>query len=73
MAPHGDRQVIIGQNIDYTFLVGGANPQAINAYVQVGRAIAFIDPQYFGNVGPNSNVERAITLSTDALKKVFGR
>ncbi|MGZ4739008.1 MAG: hypothetical protein ACXVLM_07215 [Ilumatobacteraceae bacterium] len=72
IAAHGDRQVIIGQTIDYTFLVGGANAQAINAYVQVGRAIAFIDPQYLGDVGPNSNVEKAITASTDALKKVFG-
>ena len=72
IAPHGDRQVIIGQKIEYTFLVGGASAGAINAYVQVGRAIAFIDPQHLGNVGPNSNVERAITLSTDALKKVFG-
>jgi hypothetical protein len=73
VAKHGDRQVIIGQNINYTFLVGGTNAQAINAYVQVGRAIAFIDPQYFRTTGPNSNVEHAITFSTDALKNVFGR
>ncbi len=73
IAPHGDRQVIVGQKIEYTFLVGGASAGAINAYVQVGRAIAFIDPQYVGTVAPNSNVERAITLSTDALKRVFGR
>ena len=72
IAPHGDRQVIIGQKIDYTFLVGAASPEAINAYVQVGRAIAFIDPQYLSDVGPNSNVEKTITASTDALKKVFG-
>jgi hypothetical protein len=68
---HGDRQVIFGQKIDYTFLNGSASAGAINAYVQVGRAIAFVDPQHLGDVGPNSNVEQAITLSTDALKKVF--
>jgi hypothetical protein len=73
VALHGDRQVIIGQNIDYSFsLGGGVSVQVINAYVQVGRAIAFIDPQYFSDVGPNSNVEQAVTASTDALKKVFG-
>jgi hypothetical protein len=73
VAPHGDRQIIIGQRIHYTFV--GDTPQApvaINAFVQVGRAIAFIIPQYLGDVGPTSNVEKAITLSTDALKKVFG-
>ena len=74
ITPHGDRQVIIGQTIDYTLSVGGTidGVQAINAFVQVGRAIAFIDPQYFGDVSPSSNVEQAITVSTDALQKVFG-
>lgn len=73
IALHGDRQVIIGQKIDYAFAGGGgASVEAVNAYVQVGRAIAFIDPQYFSDVGPNSHVEQAITVSTDALKKVFG-
>ncbi|HEX2783443.1 MAG TPA: hypothetical protein VHN36_07640 [Ilumatobacteraceae bacterium] len=74
VAPHGDRQVIIGQKIDYSISgAGGLSVEAVNAYVQVGRAIAFIDPQYFSDVGPNSNVEQAITVSTDALKKVFGQ
>jgi hypothetical protein len=73
IAPHGDRQVIIGQKIDYAFSGGGgASVEGVNAYVQVGRAIAFIDPQYFSDVGPKSSVEQAITASTDALKKVFG-
>ena len=73
IAPHGDRQVIIGQKIDYTFLVGAASAEAINAYVQVGRAIAFIDPQYLSDVSSTSNVELAITASTNALKDVFGK
>jgi hypothetical protein len=72
IASHGERQVVFGQTIEYTFPNGRATAGAINAYVQVGRAIAFIDPQHFGDVGPNSNVEHAITISTDALKKVFG-
>src|SRR3954447_1472797 len=70
---HGDRQVIIGQRIHYIFV--GDPPEdveAVNAFVQVGRAIAVVDPKYVGDVGPTSNVEKAITLSTDALKKVFG-
>ena len=72
IAQHGDRQVIISQRIVYTTFQSGANVEAINAYVQVGRAISFIDPQYLGDVGPNSNVERAIAASTAALQKVFG-
>ena len=72
IAQHGDRQVIISQRITYTTFQSGANVVAINAYVQVGRAISFIDPQFLGDVGPNSNVEQAITASTNALKKVFG-
>jgi hypothetical protein len=73
IAAHGDRQIVIGQKIDYTFGGGGAaSPEAINAYVQVGRAIAFIDPEYLSDVSPTSNVETTITASTDALKKVFG-
>lgn len=69
---HGDRQVVFGQKIKYSFLVGGTDAGAINAFVQVGRAITFIDAQYLGDAGPTSNVERAITASTDALEKVFG-
>jgi hypothetical protein len=73
IATHGDRQVIIGQKIDYSFSGGaGASVEAVNAYVQVGRAIAFVDPQYFSDVSPNSNVEQVIAASTDALKRVFG-
>ncbi|HEY4609900.1 MAG TPA: hypothetical protein VIH06_11865, partial [Ilumatobacteraceae bacterium] len=73
VAAHGDRQIVFGQKISYTFLVGGADAGAINAFVQVGRAIAFIDPQYLGSVGPGTNVETAIGASTDALEKVFGQ
>jgi hypothetical protein len=72
IAQHGDRQIIITQRITYTTFQSGGNAVAINAYVQVGRAIVFIDPQYLGDVGPNSNVEQAIAASTEALQKVFG-
>ena len=71
---HGDRQVIIGQQIDYSLSAGQtATAVAVNAYVQVGRAIAFVDPEYLGDTGPDSNVEHTITVSTDALEKVFGK
>jgi hypothetical protein len=73
VAPHGDRQVVFGQKIQYKFPVGSASAGAINAYVQVGRAIAFIDPQHLGDLGPDSNVERAIAASTAALERVFGQ
>ncbi len=73
IAPHGDRQIAIGQAIHYVLSTGVTiDPQAVNVFVQVGRAIAFIDPQYFDDVGPTSNVVEAITASTNALKQVFG-
>ena len=72
IALHGDRQIIIGQHIDYTFTDSSARVDAINAFVQVGRAISFVDMQYFGLLDPASNVERAITASANALQNVFG-
>ena len=73
IALHGDRQVIIGQKIHYVLSPGGPlDVQAINAFVQVGRAISFIDVQDYGDYTANSNVMEAITASADALKKVFG-
>lgn len=76
LLPHGDRQVIIGQKIDYSLYQGGSTvhvyPEAINVFVQVGRAIGFVDPQYLSDLGPNSNVERTVTAMTNQLEKEFG-
>jgi hypothetical protein len=76
LASHGDRQVIIGQKIDYTIYISGGvmhvDPEAINAFVQVGRAIGFVDPQYFSDVGPGSHVEKTIAAMTVELERVFG-
>jgi hypothetical protein len=74
---HGDRQITFGQTIDYTIAYNGATirliPHAINGFVQVGRAIGFVDMAYMDDVGPGSNVEKALTLVTENLEKVFGQ
>jgi hypothetical protein len=76
IASHGDRQVIFGQTSDYSLKVSGGTlrviPHAINGFVQVGRAIGFVDMLYMDDVGPSSNVERDLTKMTAALERVFG-
>jgi hypothetical protein len=68
---HGDRQIVFGQRVDYRFS-GEPGPAVLvaNVYVQVGRAIAWISPQYysFGSEGLNARIK----LSSDALERVFG-
>ncbi|MEP7203762.1 MAG: hypothetical protein ABI894_14195 [Ilumatobacteraceae bacterium] len=70
---HGERQFIIGQHIRYSFPNGPQERDFINAYVQVGRAITFVNPEL--STGPNSlaNVENVIAASADALEAEFGR
>jgi hypothetical protein len=70
---HGDRQVSFGQLVHETLTSGNVDLYLINVYVQVGRAIAWVDPQYF----PESNtplyrVDKAVDASTRALEAVFG-
>jgi hypothetical protein len=73
IAPHGDRQVIIGQH--ETLLHNGFRLEYyfVNAYVQVGRAISLIDPVYVADAGnPLLNVNNDITAATTALTNAFG-
>lgn len=77
IAPHGDRQIIIGQHTTYSgeaIKYSGATDEfRINAYIQVGRAISWINPRYLpGAQQPLFVSEKAITASATALEAVFG-
>jgi hypothetical protein len=72
-ARHGDRQIIIGQQSTLVIRFRSEETYLVNAYVQVGRAISWINPRYVEN---DSNrlvaVDKAITAATTALNNVFG-
>jgi hypothetical protein len=69
---HGDRQVIIGQHLTVTRSGGGADEvHLVNAFVQVGRAITWINPRLPAS-GDLSEVEKDITAATTALKNASG-
>ena len=72
VASHGDRQIVIGQH-----LVFGASPgdggipvDTMNVWVQIGRAVVFVDPgtDSYDSLDPASRIERAVSAATDALQ-----
>jgi hypothetical protein len=72
VASHGDRQIVIGQH-----LVFGASPgdsgipvDTMNVWVQVGRAVVFVDPGLDSDesLDPESRIERAVSAATEALQ-----
>ena len=73
IAPHGDRQVIIGQHTSFIQPDLRRDYYVVNAYVQVGRAISLIDPEFVATASdPLAAVDNDITAATTALKNVFG-
>jgi hypothetical protein len=68
---HGDRQVIIGQHVTIVRPSVTDGVHLVNAFVQVGRTITWIDPRLPAG-GDLSGVEKAITAATTALKNVSG-
>lgn len=78
IGPHGDRQVIIGQHSTVIRSGGPLERYFINAFVQVGPTISWVNPRFVlpndmydssqGSVG----VDEAITAATDALKGAVG-
>lgn len=77
IAPHGDRQIIIGQHTTFSGAgiqnSGVTDEFRINAYIQVGRAISWINPRYLpGAQQPLFVSDNAITASATALEAVFG-
>ena len=71
ISPHGDRQVIIGQHITLVRFGVTEEVYLVNAFVQVGRSIAWINPRLPAS-GDLSGVEKAITAATTALKNASG-
>ena len=74
MAPHGDRQIIIGQHTTYSSSTGSSDEYRIGAYIQVGRAISWINPVYVASVAqPLFLPDKVISASAAQLENVFGR
>jgi hypothetical protein len=73
IAPRGDRQVIVGQHAAYTLTGGSVEVNVVNVYVQVGRAISWINPAYgVGQEDRLFSVNKALDATTAALEAVFG-
>ena len=73
IAPHGDRQIVIGQHATLVGSDATVNAYFVNAYVQVGRAISWINPMSGQN--PDTALvaaERAIAATAAALESTFG-
>lgn len=68
---HGDRQVIIGQRVTIVRPSITDGVHLVNAFVQVGRAIVWINPRLPAS-GDLSEVEKAIAAATKALKNASG-
>jgi len=63
---HGDRQVIIGQHVTIVGPSVTDDVDLVNAFVQVGRTITWINPRLPAD-GDLSGVEKAIAAATTAL------
>lgn len=69
-AAHGDRQVVLGQSVR----IGGGLGKSVlvNAFVQVGRGIVYVDPTLdVGSANPTAGVEKALAEATIALTKAL--
>jgi hypothetical protein len=62
---HGDRQVIVAQTLQFP----GLRVNLINAFIQVGRGIVYVDPTTVASdgAGAAAEVEPIMTAATDAL------
>ena len=67
LAPHGDRQVVLGQSIHFT---DGGTHTVMNTFVQVGRGIVYVNPtpDAHDSLDPASRLERVLTAATDNLR-----
>jgi hypothetical protein len=74
IGPHGERQVTSGLHITYSTSSGTHDEYRISAYVQVGRAIMWIEPRYVATVArPMFLPEKMISMSTTVLESVFAK
>lgn len=70
LAPHGDRQVVLGQSIHFT---DGGTYTVMNTFVQVGRGIVYVNPTPDANdsLDPASRLEKVLTAATDNLRNAL--
>lgn len=68
LAKHGDRQVVLGQAIAPTD--GGSTSNVMNAFVQVGRGIVYVNPtpNAIDSRDPASRLEKVLTAATEDLR-----
>ena len=69
---HGDRQIVFGQHTIFTGGVGASEVFYVNVFVQVGRAISWMNPQLLSTDDPLFVVNKASDAQTAALESVFG-
>ncbi|MEO8264611.1 MAG: hypothetical protein ABI706_03780 [Ilumatobacteraceae bacterium] len=70
---HGERLVVIGQHAKLVGPDATVDAYFVNAYVQVGRAISWINPMASPTAGDSQfAVNKAITATATALDAVFG-
>jgi hypothetical protein len=70
LAPHGDRQVVLGQSIHFT---DGGTYTVMNTFVQVGRGIVYVNPtpDAHDSLDPASRLEKVLTAATDNLRNAL--
>jgi hypothetical protein len=69
LLPHGDRQVVLTQNNTYRTDTFEYSRTVLNAFVQVGRGIVYIDPitDDHDSRDPAGPIEKALTAATNDL------
>jgi hypothetical protein len=70
LAAHGDRQVVLGQSIDFA---GVGTFTVMNVFVQVGRGIVYVNPtpDALDSRDPASRLERVLAAATDDLRNAL--
>jgi hypothetical protein len=63
---HGDRQIVFGQHTKFT----GGLAYYVNVFVQVRRAISWMNPQLLSTDKPLFLVNKAVEAGTAALESV---
>ena len=66
LGAHGDRQVVLGQSIDFS---GVGAFTVMNVFVQVGRGIVYVNPSpdAHDSLDPAGRLEKVLTAATDDL------
>jgi len=69
LTSHGDRQIVLGQSIRVT--QGPGTFSLMNAFIQVGRGIVYVDPTLIEGSTDTANIEKAYNEATISLTKAL--